>query len=107
MPSRNTALNCSERANFALNETVTPLSRSPLFDIPAIGQLPSTLSRRHTMPCGSHVVAFRQQRLNAVNRAKKRAARRRLRKLTGRRQTEWTGHSDPEDWMRQTLARES
>src|SRR5262249_34976900 len=65
MPSRKTALNCSERANFAPKETVTPLSQSPLFDLPAIGQLPSTPSRRHSMPCGSPVVVFRQQRLSA------------------------------------------
>jgi hypothetical protein len=32
---------------------------------------------------------------------------RRLRKLTGRRQTEWTGHSHPEDWMAENLAQTS
>src|SRR5581483_2305904 len=64
-------------------------------------------ARRHTMPCGRLVVAFQTQRLKSSNQAKKRAAKRRLRKLTGRRQTEWTGHSDPEDWITRSLARKS
>src|SRR3974390_2086393 len=101
MPSRKTVLNWSDCANFAPKETVTP---SPRLDLPAIGYTPLLQCPRHTRhavssPAGAPRLDRRM--------GQKRAAMRRLRKLTGRRQTEWTCHSNPEDWMAQNLAQTS
>src|SRR5581483_8157113 len=108
MPSRNTVLNCSDLANRAPKETVTFSSRSPPLVFPAIEPLPST-----HVPGGILCHAegssspSKHKGYKSSNQAKKRAAKRRLRKLTGRRQTEWTGHSDPKDWITRSLARKS
>src|SRR5262245_39463460 len=89
MPSRKTVLNWSERANLAPNETVTLPSRSPLLDFPA---MPTPVYAR--APGASYATRRKTRRssaskVKAGDWGKKRAARRRLRKLTGRRQKEW------------------
>src|SRR4029077_1492219 len=98
MPSRKTVLNWSDCANFAPNETVTP---SPRLDFPAIGY--SLYARAHGNAPSGKLARLSKDTLDQ-RLGQKRAAMRRLRELTGRRQTEWTGHSNPEDWMAENLA---
>jgi hypothetical protein len=56
------------------------------------------------MPSGEIVNRLTAEKVKPPDLGKKRAAIGRLRKLTGRRQTEWTSHSHPEDWINLKLA---